>query len=77
MRDRKWHLRIWRNCFVGEDAVDWMCHHFNCSRADAIALGQRVSSFFQPFLDVDTLCVLCCVAWRGVACCVVWGGVCA
>lgn len=42
VRDRKWHLRIWRNCFVGEDAVDWMCHHFNCSRADAIALGQRV-----------------------------------
>lgn len=48
-------------CFVGKEAVDWIQNRLNISRADAIALGQRLIddnwvrnlSDRQPFQDAE------------------------
>ncbi|NER84829.1 MAG: mechanosensitive ion channel, partial [Leptolyngbya sp. SIO1D8] len=40
IRDRRFGLQVYRNCFVGSDAVQWMMQHQLASREEAIRLGQ-------------------------------------
>jgi EAL domain-containing protein (putative c-di-GMP-specific phosphodiesterase class I) len=42
IRDRLFHLRLYRRCFVGREAVDWLVRHAQVSRADALRLGRRL-----------------------------------
>ncbi len=59
-RSQSFRLQYIR-CFVGKEAVDWIQNRLNISRADAIALGQRLIddnwvrnlSGRQPFQDAN------------------------
>ena len=42
IRDRLFHLRLYRSCFVGREAVDWLVRHAQVSRAEALRLGRRL-----------------------------------
>ena len=39
--DRRHRLSVYRHCFVGAEAVDWLTRAEDLSRADAVRLGQR------------------------------------
>ena len=41
IKDRRWKLRIFKNCFVGEEAVTWLCKRLQISRSEAIEIGQK------------------------------------
>jgi small-conductance mechanosensitive channel len=40
--DRRYLLSVYRRCFVGSDAVDWLCAHAGLTRREAAAVGQRL-----------------------------------
>jgi hypothetical protein len=42
IKDRRYRLRTYSQCFVGSEAVDWIRDRFLISRAEAIQLGQRL-----------------------------------
>jgi EAL domain-containing protein (putative c-di-GMP-specific phosphodiesterase class I) len=42
VRDRLFQLRLYRQCFVGREAVDWLVRHAQVSRAEALRLGRRL-----------------------------------
>lgn len=45
VRDRRYRLRVYRSCFVGEDAVSWLqseSRHGPCSAEEAVALGNKM-----------------------------------
>jgi len=42
IQDRRYRLRTFPRCFVGTQAVDWLCGHEGVSRAEAVDLGQRL-----------------------------------
>jgi potassium-dependent mechanosensitive channel len=42
VRDRRHRLTVFPSCFVGRDAVDWLVEREGLSRAEGIALGQRL-----------------------------------
>jgi EAL domain-containing protein (putative c-di-GMP-specific phosphodiesterase class I) len=44
MRQRYHRLRRYRPCIVGSELVSWLSVRFNCSRLDAIKLGQRMTA---------------------------------
>jgi hypothetical protein len=35
-KDRKGWFKTWERCFIGSQAVDWVCSKFHCSRVEAI-----------------------------------------
>ena len=41
IRDRHPLLRVFRNAFVGREAVDWLTSRFGLTRAEAVELGER------------------------------------
>jgi hypothetical protein len=41
VKDRRWGLRIFEQCFIGSEAVDWMCQKLYLSREESIKLGQQ------------------------------------
>ena len=41
IKDRRWRLRIFEKCFVGEEAVTWLCNRLQISRWEAIEIGQK------------------------------------
>jgi len=67
IKDRTYHLKTYPHCFLGNEAVDWLCrnektgHSFAVpSRTKAVELGQQlcnhgfirsVPDIFKPFLD--------------------------
>ena len=53
IRDRLFHLRLYRRCFVGREAVDWLVRHAQVSRAEALRLGRRLVALgcLQHVLD--------------------------
>ena len=61
IQDRKWRLKTYLHCFVGEEAVSWMVGHKICgSRNEGIQMGQmlvdnnvwrHVVDFAKPFMD--------------------------
>lgn len=38
-KKRRWRLKQYENCFVGEEAVTWMCRHLGISRSNGCLLG--------------------------------------
>lgn len=40
--DRRHLLTVYRRCFVGREAVDWMTHALGLTRIEAVELGQRL-----------------------------------
>ncbi len=42
IRDRMFHLRSYRQCFVAREAVDWMVRERRISRAEATRIGRRM-----------------------------------
>jgi sensor c-di-GMP phosphodiesterase-like protein len=44
IRDRVWHLTVYRRCFVGSEAVDWLVAHEGIDRTQALRLGQRLAA---------------------------------
>ncbi len=42
IRDRVFHLRSYRECFVGSEAIDWIVQNQGISREQAVVMGQRL-----------------------------------
>ena len=42
VRDRRHRFTVFPRCFIGSEAVDWLALHEGVSRAEAVALGQRL-----------------------------------
>jgi potassium-dependent mechanosensitive channel len=42
IEDRRHLLSVYRRCFVGREAVDWLAHHEGLTRIDAVRLGQAL-----------------------------------
>jgi potassium efflux system protein len=42
IRDRRHRLTVYPRCFVGREAVDWLVEREGLSRAESVALGQRL-----------------------------------
>ncbi len=42
IRDRRWRLRTYPNCFLGREAVDWIVERQRVGRAEAVRMGQRL-----------------------------------
>lgn len=42
VRDRRHRLTVFARCFIGCEAVDWLVESEGLSRAEAVALGQRL-----------------------------------
>ncbi|MCA1994006.1 MAG: mechanosensitive ion channel, partial [Coleofasciculus sp. S288] len=38
--DRRYRLNLYPACFIGSEAVEWLVHKRNCTREEAIDLGQ-------------------------------------
>ena len=41
-RDRMFHLRSYRHCFVAREAVDWLVRELTVTRAEATQIGRRL-----------------------------------
>lgn len=44
VRDRVFRLSRYRDCFVGSEAIDWICAELDIGREQALRLGQRLVS---------------------------------
>ncbi|HBB34635.1 MAG TPA: mechanosensitive ion channel protein MscS [Cyanobacteria bacterium UBA8803] len=53
IKDRSYHLNIYPSCFIGAEAVEWLVQRYNCSRLEAINLGQILldRGIIRPVLD--------------------------
>ena len=59
IRDRRYRLKLFRNCFIGRDAVDWLVENQRTTRENAVQIGQILMDRQviqhvldeQPFLD--------------------------
>ena len=53
IRTRRYKLKLYQRCFLGNEAVDWITNKMKVSREDAVALGQKMieKSLFHHVLD--------------------------
>lgn len=53
IKTRRQKLKLFQRCFLGNEAVDWIVQQTKLSRADAVALGQKMSDkgIFHHVLD--------------------------
>ena len=42
IKDRRYHLRIYQNCFVGRDIVDWLIDHLEASNRHVAVRCMRI-----------------------------------
>ena len=42
IKTRRHQLKLYKRCFVGSEAVDWLVNQLNISRAKAVAVGQKL-----------------------------------
>ena len=42
IKARHYHLKLYKRCFVGSEAVDWLVKHLNISRTKAVAIGKKL-----------------------------------
>ena len=40
IKTRRHQLKLYKRCFVGSEAVDWLANHLKISRTKAVAIGQ-------------------------------------
>ncbi|MEO1133903.1 MAG: DEP domain-containing protein, partial [Cyanobacteria bacterium J06639_1] len=40
--DRRYRMKLYRNCFVGSEAVDWLVRTQGLSRGEAVIVGRRL-----------------------------------
>lgn len=46
IEDRRYLATSYPQCFVGAEAVDWLCTRFGISREDGVTVGQRLVDLF-------------------------------
>jgi Domain found in Dishevelled, Egl-10, and Pleckstrin (DEP) len=51
--DQRYRLRVYRNCFRGDHAVDWLMSELALSRSQAVRMGERLHAhrFIRHVLD--------------------------
>ena len=56
IKERQFHLKTYRQCFVGSEAVDWLVSYLKISRQDAVKVGQRLidENWVHHVLDEQT-----------------------
>lgn len=65
IQDRKYHLKTYKECFVGKEFVDWLITKGEArSRADAVDLGRQlvdagVISHGRNITGTTTVCISC------------------
>ncbi|MGF1490362.1 MAG: hypothetical protein ACFBSE_25005 [Prochloraceae cyanobacterium] len=42
IKDRRWRLRIFKKCFIGQEAVNWLSKYLQIQRDEAIVIGQKL-----------------------------------
>lgn len=42
IKERQFHLKRYSQCFIGQEAVDWLVSYLKVSRQDAVRIGQRL-----------------------------------
>ena len=42
IKNRRYKLKLYQKCFVGNEAVDWLCTHLKISRVNAVLIGQKL-----------------------------------
>lgn len=42
VRDRRYHFKKYKNCFVGKDAVEWLCKNESLTEEAAISTGTQL-----------------------------------
>lgn len=42
IKTRRYKLKLYQRCFLGNEAVDWLANHVKISRSEAIKLGQKM-----------------------------------
>ncbi|XP_033736715.1 DEP domain-containing mTOR-interacting protein-like isoform X2 [Pecten maximus] len=52
IRDRRYHLRNYRQCFAGNEAVDWLVRCKHCSTRGASVAGMRILQNYGIFHHV-------------------------
>jgi hypothetical protein len=51
VKDRVYHMRTYKQCFVGSAAVDWLLFNTNAlDREEALVLGQEMVNRYVPQL---------------------------
>ena len=47
VKDRRWRLKIYKDCFVSKDAIDWICKNISNvkNNAEAVKYGQLLESY--------------------------------
>ncbi len=52
-RDRRYRLRLYRNCFVGSEAVTWLAQTQKTTREQAVTIGQQLveNCIIHPIAD--------------------------
>ncbi|KAL6051712.1 putative Proliferation-associated serine/threonine protein kinase [Balamuthia mandrillaris] len=56
VKDRKYHLKTYKKCFVGREAVDWLVQYLKLEdRVDAVSVGQELLrlKYFRHVVDDD------------------------
>ena len=43
--DRKYHFKTYKNCFIGNELVDWLCNNYNISRLEAVEVGDKLRKY--------------------------------
>ena len=42
IKNRRYNFRIYNQCFIGYEVVDWLVKHFEISREEAVTIGQKL-----------------------------------
>ncbi len=42
VKNRRHKLKLYQKCFLGNEAVDWLCMHLKISRVNAVLIGQKL-----------------------------------
>jgi len=42
IKNRRHKLKLYQKCFLGNEAVDWLCSHLKISRVNAVLIGQKL-----------------------------------
>ena len=53
IKNRKYHFKTYKKCFVSKEAVIWLKAYLNCDANTAVAVGQRMVDlgFVQHVVD--------------------------